>query len=117
MQLELLDYCLEDIQWGDRTYLNGKTLLVSLSDIRDQIRSFTQSQGVKFELSRPGESKRIIHVLDTVLPIEKSTQGLNTFPGIDVPAFLVGTGQTIRLRNLLVTITGQFPHLEIMSPR
>lgn len=116
MRLELLDYRLEDIQWADRTFLSGKTLFLNVSDIQDQIKDFTRNVGVDYELARPGESKRILHVLDTVTPITKASRTLHTFPGIDVPAQLVGTGQTVRLRNLLVTITGQFPHLEIMTP-
>src|SRR5438094_422098 len=29
---------------------------------------------------------------------------------------LLGTGQTTRIKNLLVTIAGRFPHLETMAP-
>ncbi len=116
MQLELLDYFLEDIQWADRTVLRRKTLSLNVSDIRDQIKEFSENISVDYELARPGESKRILHVLDTVLPITKATGGSHTFPGIDIPAQLVGTGQTVRLRNLLVTVTGQFPHPEAMTP-
>lgn len=116
MQLELLDYCLEDIRWGERAYFSGNTLFVEPSDIQEQIKDFARNIKVNYELARPGESKRIIHVLDTVLPIGKLGGTSHTFPGIDVPAQLVGTGQTVRLRNLLVTVIGQFPHPEIMAP-
>ena len=116
MQLELLDYCLEDIGWGEQTYLSDNTLIVKPSDIQEQIKDFARNINVNYELARPGESKRIIHVLDTVLPIEKLGGTSHAFPGIDVPAQLVGTGQTVRLRNLLVTVIGQFPNTEIMTP-
>ncbi len=116
VQLELLDYCLEGVQWGDRTYLSGKTLFLKLSDIQDQIKDFARSIGIGYELAQPGESKRILHVFDTMLAIEKVSGDLHTFPGFDGPAQLVGTGQTLRLRNMLVTVTGQFPHTEMMTP-
>ncbi len=41
---------------------------------------------------------------------------VDAFPGIDQPASLVGTGRTARLRNMLITITGLFPHPELMTP-
>lgn len=116
VELELFDYRLEDIQWAERTYLGGNTLCIRPSDIQDQIKDLARNISVDYELARPGESKRIIHVLDTVLPIEKLSVSPHTFPGLDVPAQLVGTGQTLRLRNMLVTITGQFPHTEVMTP-
>src|SRR5262249_54482391 len=40
----------------------------------------------------------------------------STFPGFDGPAQLVGTGQTVRLKNLLVTVAARFPHLDQMTP-
>ena len=71
---------------------------------------------IDYELARPGESKRIVHVLDTVLPIAKINGARPAFPGFDGPAELVGTGQTTRISNLLVTIAGRFPHPESLTP-
>ena len=116
MELELFDFHIDDIQWGDRTSLTGRQLSVSLSEIQDQIKDLTRNINVTAELARPGESKRIVHVLDTMMPIEKVQDELHTFPGIDVPARLVGTGETQRLRNVLVTIAGSFPQPETMTP-
>jgi glycine reductase complex component B subunit alpha and beta len=115
LRLELVDYSIEDIQWGDRTALEGVTLLVDPRDIGHQIEDVTRNVDIRYHVARPGESKRIVHVLDTFLPIDKPTGG-HTFPGIDAPAGLVGTGRTVRLKNLLVTMTGQFPHPEAMTP-
>ena len=116
LELELSDFHIDDIQWGDQTLLAGEQLRLNLSEIQDQIKDLTRNITVTAELARPGESKRIVHVLDTMLPIEKVHDELRTFPGIDVPARLVGTGQTHRLCNMLVTIAGSFPHPEAMTP-
>ena len=116
MELELRDFYIDDIQWGDRTAIVGGQLNVSLAGIRDQIKDLTGDINVTVDLARPGESKRIVHVLDTFLPIGKLHDELRTFPGIDRPARLVGTGQTERLRNVLVTIAGSFPNVEAMTP-
>ena len=116
MELELFDFHIDDIQWGDRTSLAGGQLSLGLAEIQDQIKDLTRNINVAMELARPGESKRIVHVLDTMLPIDKLDDEARTFPGIDLPARLVGTGRTQRLRNVLVTIAGTFPHVEAMTP-
>jgi glycine reductase complex component B subunit alpha and beta len=116
MELELLDYTVEDLQWSEHTVLKGKSLSISVADLREQINELTRGIQVDFELARPGEPKRIVHVLDTVLPIAKLAGPSLTFPGFDGPADLVGSGQTTRLKNLLVTVAGRFPHPELMTP-
>src|SRR5262245_46266548 len=116
MELELSDFYIDDIQWGDRTALVGGQLTVSVAGIQEQIKDLTRNIKWTAELAHPGESKRIVHVLDTMIPIGKMHGGFQTFPGIDVPARLVGTGETVRLRNVLVTVAGSFPHPEAMTP-
>jgi glycine reductase len=116
MELELLDYSIEDLQWGEHTSLDGKCLSICVADLQKLISDLSHDIRIDFQLARPGESKRIIHVLDTVIPIAKVNDSSSTFPGFEGAAQLVGTGQTIRIKNLLVTIGGRFPHLEVMTP-
>lgn len=116
MELELHDFYADAIEWADRTELTGRRLNISLLEIQDQIKELTRNIKVAPELARPGESKRIVHVLDTFLPIAKIHGGQQTFPGVGIAARLAGTGQTERLRNVLVTVTGSFPHPEVMTP-
>jgi glycine reductase complex component B subunit alpha and beta len=116
MELELLDYAVEDLQWGEHTALSGKSLSMCVADLQQQIKELTRGIHIDYELARPGESKRIVHVLDTVLPIAKLNGSGSTFPGFEGPAQLVGTGQTTRIRNLLVTVAARFPHPEAMTP-
>ena len=116
VKLELFDYAIEDLQWGEQTRLDRKTLSLSRVDLQDQVQDLSRGIQIDYELARPGESKRIVHVLDTVLPIAKSTGGGPTFPGFEGPAQLVGTGQTVRIKNILVTVAARFPHPEAMTP-
>lgn len=116
MELELLDYSIERIEWGEQTLLEGKSLSISLPNLQNELGELSYGIGIDYELARPGESKRIVHVLDTVLPIAKINGAQSAFPGFDGPAELVGTGQTTRISNLLVTIAGRFPHPESLSP-
>jgi Glycine/sarcosine/betaine reductase component B subunits len=116
MELQLLDYALEDLQWSEHTALDGKSLFVSIDDLQEEIKDLSHGIQIDYALARPGESKRIVHVLDTMLPIAKLNRLGSTFPGFEGAAQLVGTGQTTRIRNLLVTIAARFPHPEAMTP-
>ncbi len=116
MELELFDYSIDELRWGERTALTGKSLSVYAPDLRELLKDLSHDIHVDYEIARPGESKRIVHVLDTVLPIAKLSGHATTFPGFDSPAQLVGTGKTLRIRNLLVTVTGRFPNVEALTP-
>ncbi|HEV8719088.1 MAG TPA: glycine/sarcosine/betaine reductase component B subunit [Candidatus Binatia bacterium] len=116
MELELFDYSIDELRWGERTALTGKSLSVHAPDLRELLKDLSHGIHVDYEIARPGESKRVVHVLDTVLPIAKLSGHATTFPGFDGPAQLVGTGKTIRIRNLLVTVAGRFPNVEALTP-
>jgi glycine reductase len=116
MELTLLDYSIDALEWGPRSALTGRSLTISQADIRDLLGDLSHGIAVEFELARPGESKRIVHVLDTVLPIAKFAGSGTAFPGFNDAAKLVGTGKTVRLKNFLVTIAGRFPQFESLSP-
>jgi glycine reductase len=116
VELDLCDFYIDDIQWGDRTALVGRQLNVNLAEIQARIKDLTRNIKLTAELARPGESKRIVHVFDTMIPIGKVHDEALTFPGIDAPARLVGTGQTERLRNVLLTIAGTFPNPAALTP-
>ena len=36
MELELVDYALEELRWGERTALNGKSLSISVTDLENR---------------------------------------------------------------------------------
>jgi glycine reductase len=116
MELELLDYAIQEIHWGERTLLSGATLSLCRTELEKQIQDLCHGIEVDFELTRPGEAKRIVHVLDTVRPIAKLASSGQTFPGFEGAAELVGSGQTARIANLLITVAGRFPHFDELSP-
>jgi hypothetical protein len=116
MELELLDYSIDELNWGERSLLKGKALTLARVEIEQLLSELSRGIGIDFELVRPGESKRIVHVLDTVLPIAKHPGGAAAFPGFAGPAELVGSGRTVRMKNLLVTVAGRFPDIDALTP-
>ena len=79
MELALLDYSIDRLDWGPRSALTGRSLTISEADIRDLLGDLSHGIRVDLELARPGESKRIVHVLDTVLPIAKLSSSARPF--------------------------------------
>lgn len=116
MELELLDYSIDKLDWGERTKLNANALMLSRTELAREIGELAHGIQVNFELARPGEAKRIVHMLDTVMPIAKLGGTGTTFPGFEGEAELVGTGRTVRVNNLLVTVAGRFPHFDELTP-
>lgn len=116
MELELLDYSVQTFEWGERTQLSGGALTLALTDLQNLLQDLTHGICIDFQLVRPGEAKRIVHVLDTAMPIAKLSGAAETFPGFEGAAELVGTGQTVRIANLLVTVAGRFPHFDELTP-
>jgi glycine reductase len=116
MELEILDYSLDQVQWGEATRIEGRTLFLRPRDLQTLVEDLSPGIRVDFEIVRPGESKRIVHVLDTMVPLAKLDGPGMTFPGFEGATDLVGTGKTARLCNLLVTVTGRFPDLPALSP-
>ncbi len=116
MELALLDYSIDELEWGPRSVMTGRSLTISQAEIQDLLGDLCHGIRVDCELARPGESTRIVHVLDTVLPIAKLSSPGSTFPGFLDSTILVGTGKTVRLKNLLVTVAGRFPQFETLSP-
>jgi glycine reductase complex component B subunit alpha and beta len=116
MNLELHDYSIDELRWGERSALLGNSLSICKAELSDLLKDLSHGIRVDYELARPGEAKRIVHVLDTVRPIAKIPGSGPTFPGFDSPVELVGTGVTARLKNLLVTVSGRFPHFDALTP-
>ena len=116
MELQLFDYRLEQVQWDERTGFDGKTLSLCVNDFHELLKDLSPGVHVDFQIARPGEPKRIVHVLDAVMPIAKPAGPGSTFPGFEGAAELVGTGKTVRFKNLLVTVTGRFPHFDSLTP-
>src|SRR6188474_2661463 len=81
MELELLDYSIDELRWADRTSLTGKSLTIAKADLQELLKELSHGIRVDYELVRPGESTRIVHVLDTVLPIAKLSESVKAFLG------------------------------------
>ena len=105
MRLDLEQLNIKDVRFGTATALNDHVLTVNRAELISLLEQEPLFERVRVELAHPGESCRIIRVLDVVEPRFR-LEGSN-FPGALDAMGLVGDGRTRVLKNVAVVETSQ----------
>lgn len=108
MKLELSTHRVADLRSGARTTLRDGVLSVDREALATLLLEDASLARVNVELARPGESTRIIHVVDAVEPRAKVSGGPD-FPGFLGRPEVVGSGRTLRLDGVAVLSTCDVP--------
>lgn len=108
MRLELATFSVTDVRFGERTALRDGTLWLDRQALSAHLLDDPNLARAGVELARPGESVRIIHILDAVEPRLKIAGGPD-FPGLLSPPELAGAGRTHRLPGVAVLTTCDVP--------
>ena len=96
---------------GDRTaYCDGR-LTVGRAEAAGRLAHPALSQ-VRLACASPGDSTRLVKVLDAVEPRSKGPGGEGIFPGLLSPAKLQGRGETHVLRGAAVLAAGFLPRAQ-----
>ena len=109
MRLDIGNVHVRNVKFGARTSLIGHTLTINKGELVGFLEQAPTFERMEVELAHPGESCRIIRVLDVLEPRYR-LEGPN-FPGALGPVGLVGEGHTRALKNVLVVETSQMPNL------
>jgi glycine reductase len=109
MRLEVQSYRVRDVRFGERTALHDGVLEIDAEALRRLLVDDAALEDVTVSLARPGESVRIIHVLDAVEPRARVSQPGTDFPGFLSPPFTVGEGRTHRLAGVAVLEAAELP--------
>ena len=104
MNLEIREFMVKAINFGDETCYADQTLTVSRDELVGKIKQDPRVRSVEVELARPGESIRILPVKDVIEPRTKNDR--STFPGLLGDFEGVGKGITYALKNCAVVTTG-----------
>ena len=105
MRLELRCIQIEDVCFGAKTSIENHVLSINRHELISLLEKEPVFERLEIELAHPGESCRIIRVLDVLEPRFR-LQGPN-FPGALDGNGLVGDGQTRALKNVAVVETDQ----------
>jgi len=105
MRLELRKIQINDVRFGDTTFVANGVLTVAPEALKAHLLEDERIASVSVDLARPGESVRIVPVKDVIEPRAKLSGG-DAFPGIDGTVSEVGEGVTVALSGSAVVTTG-----------
>lgn len=106
MKLEIGNFHVKDIQFGDQTaYANG-VLTVNREEAIAALNKDGGLKNISLEIARPGESIRIIPVKATVEPRFRP-DGRSAFPGYTGPTAPAGEGVTYAMKGMAILGVGR----------
>src|SRR5262244_154777 len=103
MRLEMGLVNIKDVRFGSRTAIDDHVLFIDRQELISLLAQEPLFENVEIDLAHPGESCRIIRVLDVLEPRYR-LNGPN-FPGALDGVGLVGAGQTRALKDVCVVET------------
>ncbi|PKK39476.1 Betaine reductase component B alpha subunit [Clostridiaceae bacterium JG1575] len=106
MKLELANYQVQDVVFGDRTFFKDGILTIHKQEAIDFVRQDEHITECDLEIARPGESVRIVPVKEAVEPRAR-TDGRPTFPGVTGEVLPAGEGRTNCLKGVSVLGVGK----------
>ena len=105
MKLDIANFPVRQIVLGDCTrYVDGQ-LFVNPDDVLSRMFDNGLFEDVFICIAHPGDSTRIIHVVDVVEPRAKQSGPGRVFSGVIGPPTQVGSGRTARLSGMAVVST------------
>jgi glycine reductase len=100
-----------ELELGERTSYSAGCLTVGEESVLELLRHPALGD-VRVACASPGESVRIVGVLDAVQPCSKGPGGGGVFPGLLGPAMPAGRGETHVLRGAAVLAAGYLPRAQ-----
>ncbi len=111
MALTRLVHQVREVGFGEQTSFAEGVLTVSADEARDVLADEALAS-VQLSWVSPGQSARIVKVLDAVEPRSKGPGGGGIFPGFVSPARPQGSGETHVLRGAVVVTAGFLPRAQ-----
>lgn len=107
MELTVARHPVTDVQFGDKTRLDGTTLVINADDLRAHLLEDDRLTGADLEIVHPGEAARAGSVFDIIEPRAKAPGGSPDFPGIVGDVATAGHGTTHVLEGAAVTVLNE----------
>ncbi|ADL13764.1 glycine/sarcosine/betaine reductase component B subunit [Acetohalobium arabaticum] len=106
MRLEIDNFPVEEMQFGDETSYNDGLLTINKEEALEVVKKDEHITEADIVFARPGEEKRIVPVKEAVEPRYKEDDGA-VFPGVTDDVESVGSGKTKALKNCSVLGIGK----------
>ena len=108
-RLEVGTFQVRRLALGRRTRFEDGTLFIDKQELLARIAESGAIADIAFHLAHPGESCRIVHVLDAVAPMVKVGGSATVYPGFIGNGPVAGSGRTHLLSRTAVLVSGTFP--------
>ena len=108
-RLEIGSFPVRRLAFASRTAYENGTLFIDGAELQARIAEPAVVADVAVHLAHPGESCRIVHVLDAVSPMVKVAGPSTVYPGFLGDALPSGRGRTHVLTGAAVLVSGTFP--------
>src|SRR5687768_9152225 len=108
MQLEMADFPVREIRFGNSYHYQSGRLEVAYEDLARLVLQDQRIQEARLEVVWPGDHVRITGIRDVVEPRVKIGSKAQVFPGTITPVAGVGDGLTHRLSGMTVLATAAY---------
>lgn len=103
-------YTVKDVIWGDKCAYNAGVLTINKEELAANVMpSMSAVKSVDFDIVKPGENTRIIHVLDTLVAMVKTEGEGVQYSGFFSDPLTVGAGKTNVLTGFAVMESAALP--------
>jgi glycine reductase len=107
--LEIGDFAVQHLSFAPETRYHQGALTIDRDALIAAIAEPQVLAEIEVHLAHPGESCRIVHVLDALQPMVKVSGRSTVYPGHFGPAIPAGNGRTHRLSGVAILVSAQFP--------
>lgn len=110
MELFIKKFKVKDIIFCEESKYEDNVLYINKQHLISTILEGINDYKVDIDIALPGDSTRIVHIMDTVIPSYKISQ--STFPGWLSESYKAGQGIMHQLDGITVMQTAQFPGVQ-----
>lgn len=107
MKLKLGKIFINDVQFGEETKVDGKTLFINKDEMLEAVGGDEHIESIDIDITHPGDEVRITPVKDVIEPRVKVEGPGGIFPGMLSKVDTVGSGTTHALKNVAVVTAGK----------
>lgn len=104
MNLRLDIFNIKDVQFGEKTAVSGGTLYINRQELQELLAKDKRFSKVDIDLAHPGESCRLVQILDIIEPRAKKRGTGENFPGVIGKRKTAGEGTTLVLRGTAIVV-------------
>lgn len=108
-RLEIGTFPVRRLAFASQTAYENGALFIHSKELQARIAEPAALADIGVHLAHPGESCRIVHVLDAVSPMVKVSGPATVYPGFLGSALPAGSGRTHVLNDAAVLVSGTFP--------